>query len=160
MRHLPIARPGAALLAACLMTTAPFASAQTAANPIPANQSAAPAKAASAPKGPQAVAPASTPEVLSSELVGKTFYLRGFYQDDKLEFATDGKAVGSIRGHTASPALAAWAQRESMPLESSQVLGWPSGRARSIARLDGADTATIPATPAATANTRLSWIRR
>jgi len=95
MRHLPIARPGAALLAACLMTTAPFASAQTAANPIPTNQSAAPAKAASAPKGPQAVAPASTPEVLSSELVGKTFYLRGFYQDDKLEFATDGKAEGN-----------------------------------------------------------------
>jgi TonB family protein len=95
MRHLPIARPGAALLAACLMTTAPFASAQTAANPIPANQSAAPAKAASAPKGPQAVAPASTPEALSAELVGKTFYLRGFYQDDKLEFATDGKAVGT-----------------------------------------------------------------
>jgi TonB family protein len=95
MRHLPIARPGAALLAACLMTTAPFASAQTAANPIPANQSAAPAQAASAPKGPQAVAPASTPEALSAELVGKTFYLRGFYQDDKLEFATDGKAVGT-----------------------------------------------------------------
>ncbi len=95
MRHLPIARPGAALLAACLMTTAPFASAQTAANPIPANQSAAPAKAASAPKGAQAVAPASTPEALSAELVGKTFYLRGFYQDDKLEFATDGKAVGT-----------------------------------------------------------------
>jgi len=85
MRHLPIARPGAALLAACLMTTAPFASAQTAA----------PAKAASAPKGQQAVAPASTPEALSAELVGKTFYLRGFYQDDKLEFATDGKAVGT-----------------------------------------------------------------
>jgi TonB family protein len=95
MRHLPIARPGAALLAACLMTTAPFASAQTAANPIPANQSTAPAKAANAPKGPQAVAPASTPEALSAELVGKTFYLRGFYQDDKLEFATDGKAVGT-----------------------------------------------------------------
>jgi TonB family protein len=95
MRHLPIAHPGAALLAACLMTTAPFASAQTAANPIPANQSAAPAKAASAPKGPQAVAPASTPEALSAELVGKTFYLRGFYQDDKLEFATDGKAAGN-----------------------------------------------------------------
>jgi TonB family protein len=32
---------------------------------------------------------------LSAELVGKTFYLRGFYQDDKLEFATDGKAVGT-----------------------------------------------------------------
>jgi TonB family protein len=95
MRHLPIARPGAALLAACLMTTAPFASAQTAANPIPANQSAAVPKAANAPKGPQAVAPASTPEALSAELVGKTFYLRGFYQDDKLEFATDGKAVGN-----------------------------------------------------------------
>ncbi|MDQ1451654.1 MAG: hypothetical protein QOK38_1520 [Acidobacteriaceae bacterium] len=90
MRHLPIARPGAALLAACLMTTAPFASSQ-----IPASQTAALAEGAKAPKGPQAVAPASTPEALSAELVGKTFYLRGFYQDDKLEFAADGKAVGS-----------------------------------------------------------------
>ena len=27
--------------------------------------------------------------------MGKTFYLRGFYQDDKLEFATDGKPAGS-----------------------------------------------------------------
>jgi TonB family protein len=27
--------------------------------------------------------------------VGKTFYLRGFYQDDKLQFATDGKAIGN-----------------------------------------------------------------
>jgi TonB family protein len=95
IRALAHTYPAFALLAACLMTTALFASAQTAANPIPANQSAAPAKAASAPKGPQAVAPASTPEALSAELVGKTFYLRGFYQDDKLEFATDGKAVGT-----------------------------------------------------------------
>ena len=39
--------------------------------------------------------PASTPEALSAALVGKTFYLRGFYQDDKLEFATDGKPVGA-----------------------------------------------------------------
>jgi TonB family protein len=84
MRHLPIARPLAALAAACLMTT-PFASSQT---PVPA-------AAAPAPTGAQAVQPASTPEALSAELVGKTFYLRGFYQDEKLEFATDGKAVGS-----------------------------------------------------------------
>jgi hypothetical protein len=75
MRHLPIARLGAALAAACLMTT-PFASSQTS---IPS----------------AAVQPASTPEALSAELVGKTFYLRGFYQDDKLQFATDGKAVGN-----------------------------------------------------------------
>ena len=27
--------------------------------------------------------------------MGKTFYLRGFYQDDKLQFATDGKAIGN-----------------------------------------------------------------
>jgi TonB family protein len=79
MRHLPIARPLAALAAACLMTT-PFASSQT---PLPP-----------APTGAQAVQPASTPEALSAELVGKTFYLRGFYQDDKLEFATDGKVLG------------------------------------------------------------------
>jgi TonB family protein len=88
MRHLPIARPLAALAAACLMTT-PFASSQT--TPAPA---VAPAPAA-VPTGAQAVQPASTPETLSAELVGKTFYLRGFYQDDKLEFTTDGKPVGN-----------------------------------------------------------------
>jgi hypothetical protein len=91
MRHLSIARPGAALLAACLMTTAPFASSQ-----IPAASQTAPSTdIANAPKGPQAVAPASTPEALSAELLGKTFYMRGFYQDDKLEFTTDGKAAGN-----------------------------------------------------------------
>ena len=84
MRHLPIARPLAALTAACLMTT-PFASAQI---PLPT-------VAPAVPTGAQAVQPASTPEALSAELVGKTFYLRGFYQDDKLEFATDGKPVGA-----------------------------------------------------------------
>lgn len=92
MRHLPIARPGAALVAACLMTTTPFASSQIPAAPSSASQN---ASAASVPQGPQAVAPASTPEALSAELVGKTFFLRGFYQDDKLQFATDGKVIGS-----------------------------------------------------------------
>src|ERR1700748_3859564 len=82
MRHLPIARPGAALLAACLMTTTPFASSQ-----VPAAPSATP----NVPSGPVAVAPESTPEALSAELVGKTFFLRGFYQDDKLDFGIDGK---------------------------------------------------------------------
>lgn len=84
MRHLPIVRPLAALAAACLMTTQ-FASCQTPA----------PVVAAPVATGAQAVQAASTPEALSAELVGKTFYLRGFYQDDKLEFATDGKVVGS-----------------------------------------------------------------
>ena len=84
MRHLPIALPLAALAAACLMTT-PFASSQT---PVPT-------VAPAVPTGAQAVQPASTPEALSAELVGRTFYLRGFYQDDKLEFATDGKPVGA-----------------------------------------------------------------
>jgi TonB family protein len=85
MRHLPTARSAAALIAACLMTTTPFAFSQT------------PAAAVSPaiPSGAQAVQPASTPEALSAQLVGKTFYLRGFYQDDKLEFATDGKAAGN-----------------------------------------------------------------
>ena len=120
MRHLPVAHPGAALkqeqdyceapetrytgfflrkkpveirsllrtypaldlAAACLMTT-PFASSQT-----PAASIVPPASAA-------AVQPAETAEALSAELVGKTFYLRGFYQDDKLEFGTDGKPTGS-----------------------------------------------------------------
>jgi TonB family protein len=89
MRHLPIARPGAALVAACLMTTTPFASSQIPAAPPIVSQT------ASVPEGPQAVAPASTPEALSAELVGKTFFLRGFYQDDKLQFAVDGKVSGS-----------------------------------------------------------------
>jgi TonB family protein len=84
MRHLPIVRPLAALVTACLMTTQ-FASSQA---PIAG-------VTAPAPTGAQAVQPASTPEALSAALVGKTFYLRGFYQDDKLEFATDGKPVGS-----------------------------------------------------------------
>ena len=87
MRHLPIARPGAALIAACLMTTMPFASSQ-----VPAAPS---ASTSTVPSGPVAVAPASTAEALSAELVGKTFFLRGFYQDDKLDFATDGRPIGS-----------------------------------------------------------------
>jgi TonB family protein len=82
MRHLPIARSGAALVAACLMTTTPFALSQ-----VPIARSVAPTGAA-------AVQPASTPEALSAALVGKTFYLRGFYQDDKLQFAADGKVIG------------------------------------------------------------------
>src|ERR1700712_1880126 len=84
MRHLPIARPLSALAAACLMTT-PFVFCQT---PVPA-------VTAPVATGAQAVQAASTPEALSAALVGKTFYLRGFYQDDKLEFATDGKPVGA-----------------------------------------------------------------
>jgi TonB family protein len=90
MRHLPIARPGAALVAACLMTITPSASCQVPAAPS-VNQT---VSVASVPPGPQAVAPAPTPEALSAELVGKTFFLRGFYQDDKLQFATEGKVVG------------------------------------------------------------------
>jgi TonB family protein len=89
MRHLPIARPAAAMIAACMMTTTPFALCQTPATPAAA------APAVMIPAGAQAVAAASTPEALTAELVGKTFYLRGFYQDDKLEFAMDGKPVGN-----------------------------------------------------------------
>jgi hypothetical protein len=93
MRHLPIARHGAALLAACLMTTS-FASSQI------------PVAASVAPTGAAAVQPASTPEALSAALVGKTFYLRGFYQDDKLQFATDGKVVGTpVKGSFALSAI-------------------------------------------------------
>jgi TonB family protein len=52
------------------------------------------------------VQPASTPEALSAALVGKTFYLRGFYQDDKLQFATDGKVVGTpVKGSFALSAI-------------------------------------------------------
>ena len=84
MRHLPIVRPLAALVTACLMTTQ-FASSQA---PIAG-------ATAPVPTGAPAVQPESTPEALSAALVGKTFYLRGFYQDDKLVFATDGKPVGN-----------------------------------------------------------------
>jgi TonB family protein len=90
MRHLLSARPAAALIATCLMTTMPFGLCQA---PAAANATA-PAPATT-PAGPEAVAPASTAEALSAELVGKTFYLRGFYQEDKLEFAKDGKPVGN-----------------------------------------------------------------
>ena len=97
MRHLPTARPAAALLAACLMTTMPFALCQAPATTTDSAPSPAPSVAPSAtiPTGAQAVAPASTPEALTAELIGKMFYLRGFYQDDKLEFAMDGKPVGN-----------------------------------------------------------------
>jgi TonB family protein len=76
------AYPAFVLFAACLMTTS-FASSQ-----VPTATSIVSAGAA-------AVQPASTPEALSAALVGKTFYLRGFYQDDKLQFAMDGKAIGN-----------------------------------------------------------------
>jgi TonB family protein len=93
MRHLPIARSGAALVAACLMATS-FASSQT------------PVVAPSAFTGAAAVQPASTPEALSAALVGKTFYLRGFYQDDKLQFAMDGKVIGGpVKGSFALSAV-------------------------------------------------------
>jgi TonB family protein len=87
MHHLPIVRPLAALVAACLLAN-PLAWSQT---PTPAPS----AGSSAAPKGAAAVAPASTPEALSAELVGKTFFLRDFYQDEKLQFATDGKAIGN-----------------------------------------------------------------
>lgn len=93
MRHLPIARSGAALVAACLMTTS-FASSQT------------PSAASPAFTGAAAVQPAATPEALSAALVGKTFYLRGFYQDDKLQFAMDGKPTGNpVKGSFALSAV-------------------------------------------------------
>lgn len=87
MHHPPLARPLAALVATCLMAT-PFAPAQTAV----AGQAATPSPT---PVGAPAISLSSTPEALAASLEGKTFYLRGFYQDDKLEFSTDGKVVGS-----------------------------------------------------------------
>jgi TonB family protein len=39
-------------------------------------------------------APATTPEALTQRLVGKTVFLRGFYQGDHLEFDTGGKLAG------------------------------------------------------------------
>lgn len=111
MRHVLTARPLAAMVAACLMVS-PIASAQqsqaapesNAQSDTPtvasANIIAAPPEPATkhiipTPPVSDAVKPASTPEALSSELVGKMFFLRGFYQDDKLEFSTEGKVVGS-----------------------------------------------------------------
>ena len=101
MRHMPTARPLAALVAACLLAT-PFASAQEAspssapANPTPSTTPAsAPVAAVTGVLGGDAVKPASTAEALSAQLAGKMFYLRGFYQDDKLQFATNGKVDGN-----------------------------------------------------------------
>lgn len=101
MRHMPTARPLAALVAACLLAT-PFATAQEASpstTPAAATPAATPGSspiaAVTGVQGGDAVKPASTPEALSAQLVGKMFYLRGFYQDDKLQFAIDGKAEGN-----------------------------------------------------------------
>jgi TonB family protein len=101
MRQMPTARPLAALVTACLLAT-PFAPAQEAspsAAPAVATPAATPASAPVAAvtgvQGGDAVKPASTPEAVSAQLVGKMFYLRGFYQDDKLQFATDGKVEGN-----------------------------------------------------------------
>lgn len=95
MRHMPTARPLAALVAACLLAT-PFASAQEpSANAVPAATPAAKPASVTGVLAGDAVKPAATSEALSSQLVGKMFYLRGFYQDDKLQFATDGKVQGN-----------------------------------------------------------------
>jgi len=80
MRHRNSARPLLTLVAACLIA-APLATSQSpvagpAAVPVPA--------------GPPSVTAASDPETLAKQLEGKTFYLRGFYQDEHLEFDTAG----------------------------------------------------------------------
>ncbi len=92
------ARPLLALAAACLLAV-PLASSQSTDTPpetSPAAQQTiaqitAQVAAQSATLGPLAVTAASAPELLEKQLVGKTFYLRGFYQDDHLEFDTTGK---------------------------------------------------------------------
>src|SRR6202023_2114183 len=96
MRHMPTARPLAALVAACLLAT-PFATAQESSpSSMPAaTPGSSPIAIVTGVQGGDAVKPASTPEALSAQLVGKMFYLRGFYQDDKLQFATDGKVEGN-----------------------------------------------------------------
>jgi TonB family protein len=92
MRQMPTARPLAALVTACLLAT-PFGSAQEASpSTVPAPVA---VTAITGVQAGDAVKPASTPEALSAQLVGKMFYLRGFYQDDKLQFATDGKVEGN-----------------------------------------------------------------
>ncbi|MDQ1693616.1 MAG: hypothetical protein QOH85_1151 [Acidobacteriaceae bacterium] len=92
MRQMPTARPLAALVTACLLAT-PFGSAQEASpSTVPAPIA---VTAITGVQAGDAVKPASTPEALSAQLVGKMFYLRGFYQDDKLQFATDGKVEGN-----------------------------------------------------------------
>jgi TonB family protein len=96
MRHMPTARPLAALVTACLLAT-PFGSAQEAA---PSTATSTPTATAASVSitgvhAGDAVKPASTAEALSAQLAGKMFYLRGFYQDDKLQFATDGKVEGN-----------------------------------------------------------------
>ncbi len=89
MRHRNPARPLLPLVAACLIA-APLATAQT---PQPSPSASLPQTIVAvpvAPQGPPAIAGSDTPELLAKQLEGKTFYLRGFYQDEHLEFDTAG----------------------------------------------------------------------
>ena len=90
MRHLHPARPLLTLAAACLMAS-PLASPQTSSQTAPQT---APVTVLVT---PAAVAPASTPEALAKQLEGKTFFLRGFYQDEHLEFDTAGKPLHGLQ---------------------------------------------------------------
>lgn len=110
MRHRNPARPLFTLVAACLIAapaalsqaapdvapqeapqTAPQTADVPAAAPAPGASTAAAAPAPAPALGPPAVSISDTPDALARQLQGKTFYLRGFYQDEHLEFDTAGK---------------------------------------------------------------------
>jgi TonB family protein len=104
MRHRNPARPFVTLAAACLIA-APVATPQQARTPAaPQAQPALTGAAAipgqpslQMPPGPLAITVSSDPETLAKQLTGKTFYLRGFYQDDHLEFDTNGSPAHPLQ---------------------------------------------------------------
>jgi TonB family protein len=64
------------------------------------------ARAQTPPASMMLSAPATTPEALTQRLVGKTVFLRGFYQGDHLEFDTTGKlAAHAVPGSFALSCL-------------------------------------------------------
>lgn len=94
MCHTRPARPLLALAAACLMTTA------VANSQIPQQGTSQPQTIVAAltpPPGPPAIAGSDSPEALAKQLEGKTFYVRGFYQDEHLEFDTSGRPARAMQ---------------------------------------------------------------
>ncbi|MGI8771890.1 MAG: hypothetical protein ACR2JE_10685, partial [Acidobacteriaceae bacterium] len=83
MRSSAMSRPLLLLLAGCLLSAATHAQSPQASPTSPTPQT-----------SMMLSAPATTPEALTQRLVGKTVFLRGFYQGDHLDFDTNGKLAG------------------------------------------------------------------
>jgi TonB family protein len=89
MRHRSPRQQLLTLVSACLIAVPPAT--PQAANPASGQP------ALHTPAGPPAIAIASDPETLAKQLTGKTFYLRGFYQDEHLEFDTLGNPSHTLQ---------------------------------------------------------------